>query len=97
LNGTQQFFGYVLRPELALMRVQDRLADETDQVTAKFIGDTSGSFVTPLTQGERYSTRLQLGLGWLLSKTAALSVRYQRDQEKDYRSNRAELMLRWDH
>lgn len=78
------------------MRVRDSLADEPDQVTARFIGDTSGSFATPLTPGERYSTRLQLGLGWLLSKTAALSVRYQRDEQQDYRSNRAELMLRWD-
>ena len=87
----------VIRPEAALLRVRDRRAVEPAQVTARFIGDAAGSFSTDLSAVAPMGTRLQLGVGVLLSKTGSLTVRYQRDERKLYQSDRADLMLRWDY
>jgi hypothetical protein len=97
LNATRQVAGFVLRPEVALLRVRDRRAVEPAQVTARYIGDTSGSFATDLSAVTPIGTRLQLGVGVLLSKTGSMTLRYQRDERKLYHSDRADLMLRWDY
>lgn len=97
LNGTTQISGMVAKPEVALLRLRDSSANGVQAISGHFVGDANGTdFNTSLADVGKSSTRFQLGVGLLMSKTSTMSVRYQREQRSHYSSDMAELLLRWD-
>lgn len=97
LATTTMLKGYVVKPELAIMRTRDNKALDAQAVTASYLGDLSATtFDTSLaTAAKPYANKVQLGMSMLLNKSSALSLRYEHTNGSGYKSNKGELAVRW--
>jgi uncharacterized protein with beta-barrel porin domain len=97
LTSTESIGGMIVKPELMVMSVRDR-GHYSDAVASGFIGDATAaaSFNTDVAAYSPRSTKVALGVGLLMSKTSSLALRYQHVKRDTFKSNMAELLVRWD-